>query len=66
MVGRGTGVLVLAVGLAVMLVAALADRIGLGSDPGIGWLQAIGIAVGVITTVAGAVLTMGRHAPGLR
>ncbi len=66
MTGRGGGVLLLVVGLAVMLVSALADRIGWGTDPGIGWLQGLGIAVGVLITVAGAVLAMGKRAPGMR
>lgn len=66
MTGRGVGVVVLVVGLAVMLVSAMADQIGIGSDPGIGWLQGVGIAVGAIATVVGAAFAMGRRAPGLK
>lgn len=66
MAGRAGGVLVLVLGLAVMLVSAFADRIGIGTDPGIGWLQTVGIVVGVGITIAGAALAMGRRAPGMR
>lgn len=53
-----TGVLVATAGLAILLVSALADPIGIGGDPGFGWKQMIGVGVGVVVAIGGAWLAM--------
>ena len=53
----GTAALVL--GVLAVLLALLADEIGLGDNPGFQWKQAILLAVGVIVTAFGIALLTG-------
>ena len=41
------GLIAAFLGILVMLVSALADPLGLGQDPGLGWRQGLGLIVGV-------------------
>jgi hypothetical protein len=44
------------VGILVVLIAALADPLGLGRSPGFGWRQTLGVIVGALVIVAGLYL----------
>jgi len=59
---RGVGAGLLFVGVVLFLVAAGADRLGLGGAPGFGWKQLAGVVLGV--AVAGAGLVRLRSARG--
>ena len=50
------------VGILTVLVAALADPLGLGRSPGFGWRQALGVVVGALV-VAGGVYLWRRGKP---
>lgn len=41
------------VGLAIIVLAGFADSLGLGQQPGFGWRQAVGMAVGIAAVVRG-------------
>jgi len=41
------------VGILVVLISALADPLGLGRHPGFGWLQGLGVIVGLLAILAG-------------
>ena len=44
------------VGILIVLLAALADPLGLGRSPGFGWRQTLGVIVGALVIVAGLYL----------
>jgi len=44
------------VGILVVLIAALADPLGLGRSPGFGWRQTLGVIVGALVIAAGLYL----------
>ena len=44
------------VGLLLLLLSLVADRIGLGASPGVGWKQLVGAVVGLVLAGAGAVM----------
>jgi len=46
----------LIVGILIVLIAALADPLGLGRSPGFGWKQTLGVIVGALVIVAGLYL----------
>ena len=50
------------VGILTVLVAALADPLGLGRSPGFGWRQTLGVVVGALV-VAGGVYLWRRGKP---
>jgi hypothetical protein len=45
------------VGVVVALIAALANPLGIG-DPGFGWIQGVGIAIGILLVIAGGVMAL--------
>jgi uncharacterized membrane protein len=45
--------IVLAVGVLLALISIFADQIGLGTTPGFGWKQTLGLVVGVVLAVLG-------------
>ncbi len=50
-------IVLLVIGIAILLVSALADIAGLGSDPNVfGYRQMVGSVVGAIVAIVGAVL----------
>lgn len=51
---KTTGITIAVVGLLIGLLFALADVIGVGTDPGaFGWAQIVGLIVGVVMLAAG-------------
>jgi hypothetical protein len=51
---RTLGIIAAAIGLVIMAVSALADRIGLGAMPAVfGWKQVAGAVVGVVLVIGG-------------
>jgi len=50
------------VGILIVLIAALADPLGLGRSPGFGWRQTLGVVVGALV-VAGGVYLWRRGKP---
>jgi len=44
------------VGILIVLIAGLADPLGLGRSPGFGWKQTLGVIVGALVIVAGLYL----------
>ena len=55
---RTLGIIVAAVGVIVVVVAVLADQIGIGSDDTFGWKQIVGVGVGVVVAALGLILTL--------
>jgi hypothetical protein len=53
MSNRTRGLILLAAGALLALVALGADGLGLGAHPGVGWKQLVGMAVGIVVAVAG-------------
>jgi len=53
------GTTALIVGVLAVLLAVLADELGIGGEPGFAWKQGILLAVGVIVAVVGLVLVTG-------
>jgi threonine/homoserine efflux transporter RhtA len=53
---RQTGIVIIVVGIAAALLAALANPIGLG-DPGFHWRQQTLLGVGIVVAIVGAVIT---------
>jgi hypothetical protein len=43
------------VGLVLALVSLLADAVGVGAAPGLGWKQMVGTAVGIVLVVIGLI-----------
>jgi hypothetical protein len=61
---RTLGVVVVVLGLAVLALSLLADRIGLGGMPTVfGWKQILGAGVGLVLVVVGGVMLARRGAP---
>jgi predicted Kef-type K+ transport protein len=58
---RLVGLVVVAVGVALAVISALANPLGIGVH-GFGWKQVAGIVVGVAVAIAGAVLAARRPA----
>jgi ABC-type nickel/cobalt efflux system permease component RcnA len=55
--GNAIAIIVLVAGMAIVLVSALADIVGLGESPSVlGYKQIAGIAAGAIVVAVGAVL----------
>lgn len=53
---RTIGLVLLIVGIVVLIVSVAADAIGLGGSPGFGYKQIVGVAVGAIAAIAGAIV----------
>jgi uncharacterized membrane protein len=53
MAQRGWPLLVLVLGILLALVSLFADPLGLGAQPGFGWKQTLGLAVGVVLAALG-------------
>lgn len=63
MSARGTGLLLIVVGIAAALLAALANPLGIG-NPGFQWKQGLLLAVGIVVAVVGVVIVL--RSPGQR
>ena len=46
-------VVLLVAGVLIFLMSAVADPLGIGGAPGIGWKQIVGMVVGVVVAAAG-------------
>jgi uncharacterized membrane protein len=57
---RTIGFVLIAIGAAMAVVSLAADAIGIGTKPGINWLQLVGIAIGVIVALFGGWLALGK------
>jgi hypothetical protein len=53
MAANSRSVVLLIVGIVIVLVCLLADVVGIGAFPGLGWRQLVGAAVGVVVAVVG-------------
>ena len=53
MLTRQTGIVLIVVGIAAALLAALANPLGIG-DPGFHWRQQLLLGVGIVVAIAGA------------
>jgi uncharacterized membrane protein len=64
---RTLGFAVLAVGVIVVVVSALADQIGIGRGDAFGWNQIVGVIVGAVIAVVGVIVASRgeKPAPGL-
>lgn len=51
---RQRNVVLLVVGVLLLLISAAADHLGLGSAPGMGWKQIVGMLVGLALAAVGA------------
>lgn len=61
MSSRQAGLLIVVVGIAAALLAALANPLGIGNE-GFGWKQVVLLVVGIVVAVIGAVVML--RAPG--
>ena len=50
---KASGVFLLILGAALLIVSLLADVIGIGAHPGFGYRQIIGVVLGVIAVIRG-------------
>lgn len=57
------GTIVLVVGIAVLIVFATADRIGIGQNPHFGNVQIAGTIAGVVVAIVGLVLLLRKEKP---
>jgi hypothetical protein len=66
MSGKVLGPILIALGIVLGLVAALADPLGLGHEgSGFGWKQVVGLAAGVVLVLGGLLLSRRQTgAPG--
>ena len=62
MSARQTGLLIIVVGLAAALLAALANPLGIGHS-GFGWHQVVLLVAGIVLAVVGAVVVLRAPSP---
>ncbi len=55
--------IVIGAGVLLVLVSVFADPVGLGRNPGFGWLLWLGIVIGVLVILAGLYLRRRKPAP---
>jgi uncharacterized membrane protein len=56
---KSIGPIAIAIGVIIVLLAALADPIGIGAeDSGFGWKQVVGVIVGALVAIAGIAINM--------
>ena len=48
MTQRGSALVILVIGVLLALVSLFADALGIGGEPGLGWKQSAGLAIGVV------------------
>jgi hypothetical protein len=51
------------IGVLFVLISALADPLGLGRHPGFGWIQGLGVVIGVLVILAGLYLRRRKASP---
>ena len=47
------GLILMAFGIVIAVVAAAADMIGIGNYPGLNWVQMLGVAIGLVLAMSG-------------
>ena len=62
MSNKTVGMALLVVGVLLFLISAVADPLGIGGSPGIGFKQIAGIVVGVVLAAIGMVRMRSRQA----
>jgi hypothetical protein len=60
---RTIGIVLVIVGVIVLIVSLAADVIGIGNEAGIGWIQLLGAAVGVVVVLGGGWLALSKPGP---
>ena len=60
---RSLGSALVALGLVVTAISALANQIGIGDDDSFGWLQISGVVVGLLVAAAGFVIVRMNRKP---
>jgi len=64
MEGKKKAALVLLVaGIHILVLSLVADLLGIGRSPGFGWNQILGIIIGAVLTIVGAVLKFKKSSP---
>ena len=53
---KGLSLILIVIGIIILLVSLLADMIGIGGYPGIGYKQIIGAIVGAVISIIGFIL----------
>jgi hypothetical protein len=51
-----TGIVLFAMGAVILVLALVANPIGIGDSPGFGWKQILGVLLGAVLTVVGLAL----------
>jgi len=51
------------IGVLLALLSLLADPLGLGRHPGFGWIQGLGVVIGVLVILAGVFLRRRKASP---
>jgi len=60
MTRKYVGVTAIVLGALVLVVALVADLLGIGSDTGIGWKQLLGAGIGLVVALVGVWLLVGK------
>ena len=55
--------IMIGLGVVLVVITGRADQLGLGRYPGFGWLQALGVVIGVVVLLAGLHLRKPRGRP---
>ena len=55
---RPLGLVIMLVGAAGAIISALADPLGIGQAEGFGWLQMLGLILGIVVALLGLALSM--------
>jgi hypothetical protein len=50
-------------GVLIVLISVFADPLGLGRNPGFGWLQGLGVVIGALVILAGLYLRRRKASP---
>ena len=53
---KGLSLILIVIGIIILLVSLLADMIGIGGYPGVGYKQIIGAIVGAVISIIGLIL----------
>jgi hypothetical protein len=51
------------IGVVLLLISVFADPLGLGRNPGFGWIQGLGVIIGALVILAGLYLRRRKASP---
>ncbi len=54
---------VIGAGVLLVIISVFADPLGLGRNPGFGWLQGLGVVIGALVILAGLYLRRRKASP---